>query len=186
MEVLLLIDIQNDYFKGGAMRLVGSEEAAENASMLLQRFRSEKLPVIHIRHLATRPGSSFFLPDTLGAEINKAVSPLENEQVIVKHFPNSFRETELHALLQSGGITEIMVCGMMTHMCVDATVRAAKDLGYTITLIGDACATRDLDINGNVVKAADVHSCFLAALNGFYAQVISSNDILHTPNHLIS
>jgi len=172
MQALLLIDIQNDYFEGGTMRLSGSEEAAENARQVLDHFRSTHQPVIHIRHIAIRPDATFFLPDTQGAETYHAVKPLSDERIIIKHYPNSFRETGLQEELQSIGCKNLVICGMMTHMCVDATVRAAKDLGYTITLIGDACATKDLAHNGRNILAADVHGAFLAALDGTYARVI--------------
>jgi nicotinamidase-related amidase len=178
MEALLLIDIQNDYFEGGAMRLSGSEEAAENARQVLEYFRLNHQPVIHIRHIAMRPGATFFLPDTPGAEIFTAVRPLSGERVIIKHYPNSFRETGLQEQLQSAGCKDLVVCGMMTHMCVDATVRAAKDLGYTVTLIGDACATKDLEYAGRHIHAADVHGAFLAALDGTYARVIPRSAFL--------
>lgn len=67
---------------------------------------------------------------------------------------------------------------MMTHMCIDATTRAAKDLGFNITLIGDACATKDLEIHGERVAARDVHNSFLAALNNTYANVIATEQYL--------
>jgi len=175
---LLLIDIQNDYFEGGTMTLVGALEASENAALLLERFRKQNLPVIHIQHIATKPGATFFLPDTVGAEIHKNVQPESNEKVIIKHFPNSFRETELLSYLNANDISDLVIGGMMTHMCIDATTRAAKDLGYTCTLIGDACATRNLEIHGEKVQAADVHNAFLAALNSTYASVIDTHDYL--------
>lgn len=170
---LLLIDIQNDYFDGGAMTLVGSREASENARLLLDKFRAGKQTIIHVQHIATRPDATFFLPDTAGAEINDTVKPMGSEKVVVKNYPNSFRETDLLAYLQSTGVTDLVVCGMMTHMCIDATVRAAKDLDFKLTLIGDACATRDLEIEGERVPAKAVHNSFLAALNGTYATVTS-------------
>jgi len=178
-SALLLIDIQNDYFPNGAMTLFDAEEAAQKASQVLNHFRSEKLPVFHIQHIATRPTATFFLPCTFGVGINAAVQPVDNELVIVKHYPNSFRDTELLDNLKESGVTHLVICGMMTHMCVDATVRAAKDLGFEITLIGDACATRDLEINGNKVEAKDVHHSFLAALSYFYADVMSSEKYLY-------
>jgi len=177
-KALILIDIQNDYFENGTMTLVGSEQASLNARQILDKFRTDGLPVIHIQHIANRPGATFFLPGTKGADINVNVKPKENEKIIVKHFPNSFRETGLLEYLKSLQITDLVICGMMTHMCVDATTRAAKDFGFNITVIGDACATRDLTINGKVVKAADVHHSFLAAFNGFYASVITTNEYL--------
>ncbi len=171
MKALLLIDIQNDYFPGGTMELVGAEKAGQNARKILEKFRAEKLPVVHVQHLAVRPEATFFIPGTNGAQIHESVHPDENEKIVVKHFPNSFRETGLLEYLQSQNVDELVICGMMTHMCVDATTRAAKDLGFTCTLLGDACATRDLEILGQKVKAVDVHNGFLAALNYFYSTV---------------
>ena len=175
---LLLIDIQNDYFKGGAMPLIGADEACRNARLLLEKFRSEKLPVIFIRHLSTRPGSAFFIPDTPGAEITPLLQPIESERVIDKHYPNSFRQTSLLSVLQDMKITNLVICGMMTHMCVDATVRAAKDLGFDSTVISDACATRDLSVQGKNVAAQDVQNAFLAAFEYFYAEVLTTRQYL--------
>jgi nicotinamidase-related amidase len=175
---LLIIDIQNDYFEGGRMPLVGTEDASQNAKLILDNFRKKKLPVIHIQHIATRPDATFFLPGTEGSEIHETVKPIENEKIIIKHFPNSFRETELLEYLKNKEISGLVICGMMTHMCIDATVRAAKDFEFNCTLIGDACATRQLEINGEIVKAKDVHNAFLSALNGFYAKVINTNEFV--------
>jgi nicotinamidase-related amidase len=175
---LLIIDIQNDYFEGGRMTLVGAEESSQNAKLILRNFRKKNLHVIHIRHIATRPDATFFLPCTEGSEIHKNVKPIENEKVIEKHFPNSFRETELLDYLKSKKISDLVICGMMIHMCIDATVRAAKDFGFDITLISDACATRQLEINGEITKAKDVHNAFLSALNGFYAKVVGTEEYI--------
>jgi nicotinamidase-related amidase len=175
---LLIIDIQNDYFDKGTMTLVGSEKASENARLVLDRFRTENLPIIFIQHIATRPSATFFLPNTKGAEIHDNIKPSVQEKVIVKHYPNSFRETELLYYLKVKNITDLVICGMMTHMCVDATVRAAKDLGFNIVLIGDACATKDQEINGQIVKAEEVQNSFLAALNSFYATVLTTKQYL--------
>jgi nicotinamidase-related amidase len=175
---LLLIDIQNDYFDGGANPLTGSLEASINAKKMLKFFREQKKWVIHVQHFSTRAGSTFFIPGTQGVEIHENVRPLENEMVIPKHFPNSYRETGLLEHLRSNSITHLVVCGMMTHMCVDATVRAAKDFGFECSLISDACATKDLSINGITIKAADVHHSFLAALNYYYASVINADEFI--------
>lgn len=175
---LLIIDIQNDYFEGGRMTLVGADRAAENARLVLDRFRSEGLPVVHVQHIAASPAATFFLPNTPGAEIYERVSPLSNEKVVVKHFPNSFRETELLEYLKANGITDVVICGMMTHMCVDATTRAAKDFGFTCSVIGDACATRNLEVNGQAVAAGEVQKSFLAALSYFYSAVKTTEQYL--------
>lgn len=177
-KALILIDIQNDYFEGGTNTLEGSLAASLNAKQLLNSFRQQNLPVIHIQHLSTRPGSTFFIPGTQGAEIHPNVTPLATEKVFIKNYPNSFRETGLLDYLHSLNITELVVCGMMTHMCVDATVRAAKDYGFNCTLIGDACATRILTVNQQTVAARDVHNAFLAALAYFYSTVTTTKEYL--------
>jgi nicotinamidase-related amidase len=174
---LLLIDIQNDYFPGGAMELAGSVEAGRRAAMLLAAFRRTGRPVIHVQHISTRPGATFFLPDTPGAEIHPCVAPQEGETIVRKHFPNSFRETPLLEHLRESKITGLVIAGMMTHMCVDTTTRAAADLGFSCQLAHDACATRALSFGGSTVAAADVQTAFVASLNGFFAKVQSAGDL---------
>jgi nicotinamidase-related amidase len=171
-QALLLVDIQNDYFPGGAMELAGSPEAGAQVQVLLQAFRRAGRPIVHIQHLAARPGATFFLPGTPGAELHTCVTPLPGEAVIRKHFPNAFRETPLLEHLRRQDITQLVIAGMMTHMCIDTTVRAAFDLGFQCQLAGDACATRDLARNGVAVPAAKVQAAFLAALDGTFAQVL--------------
>ncbi len=177
-SALILIDIQNDYFPGGKMELSGSSEAGERAREVLSFHREKKIPVIHIRHLSLRPGATFFLPGTPGSEIHQCVAPLSGEAVVEKHFPNSFRETELGGILEKSGIKKLIVCGMMTHMCVDATIRAAFDAGYACTLVHDACATRDLSFGKTTVPAAHVHAAFLSALAGTYANVVGARELI--------
>ena len=174
---LLIIDIQNDYFPGGAMALEGPDAAAANAARALSIFRKRQHPVIHIRHLSTRPGSTFFLPGTKGAEIHPSVAPAAGETVIEKNLPNGFRGTALHERLEELTARNLVIAGMMTHMCVDATVRHAADLGYKVTLVGDACATRAQAFGGESVPARQVHAAFLAALNGFYAKVVRADEL---------
>ena len=177
-KALLVIDIQNDYFPGGKMELVGSAEAAKVAASVQQHFRENGLPVINIRHESLKPDATFFLPGTLGAQIHADVLSVEGEVVITKHYPNSFRETGLGEVLAGLGVEELTVVGMMTHMCIDTSVRAANDLGYKVTLVGDACATKALDFNGLNVPAPNVQAAYLAALDGSFATVVAASDLL--------
>ncbi len=169
---LLLVDIQNDYFPGGAMELAGSAEAGNRGGELLDAFRRKSLPVIHIHHISLRQGATFFLPNTKGVQIHESVAPMEGEAVFQKHFPNSFRETPLLDHLRQKQISRLIIAGMMTHMCIDTTVRAAADLGFQCLLAQDACATRSLSFGGAIVPAEQVQTAFLAALNGSFARVL--------------
>ena len=177
-DCLLLVDLQNDYFTGGNMELVGTAKAAENAQRLLNEFREKHLPVVHIQHISVQPGASFFLPETHGADINERIAPQDGEKVVVKHYPNSFRETPLLDILKDNKIDKLVICGAMSHMCIDATTRAAFDLGFSCRVAEDACATRDLVFKEKTVKAADVHAAFMAALAVPYAKIESTEDIL--------
>ncbi len=174
---LLLVDIQNDYFPGGAMVLEGALSAGSRAGQLLESFRQKGLPVIHVQHIAAKPGSTFFLPDTAGVEIHQSVFPAGDETVFQKHFPNSFRDTPLLGHLRDHRISRLVIAGMMTHMCIDTTTRAAADLGFECVLAHDACATRDLSFGDAVVPAQNVQAAFLAALSGTFAQVRSVAEI---------
>jgi nicotinamidase-related amidase len=175
---LILIDIQKDYFSGGRMELVGGIEAAGSAARLLAAFRKASWPVYHIQHIAGQPTATFFVPGTGGIEIHPVVTPLPHEPVITKHYPNSFRETDLLEKLKADGIDQLLICGMMTSMCVDATVRAAFDLGFVCTVAHDACATRDLIFDGETIPARQVHGSFLAALGAVYANIRNTDAIL--------
>jgi nicotinamidase-related amidase len=177
---LMLIDIQNDYFPGGKMELVGIEAGSMKAKELLELFRKNNLPTFHIQHESLGKGAGFFLPDTEGAEIHESVKPLPTDSVIQKHFPNSFRDTDLLEKLKSSDVTALVICGAMSHMCIDATTRAAADYGFKCTVIHDACATRDLQFGDTVVPAEQVHASFMAALGFAYAKVTSLKKFLST------
>ena len=174
---LIIIDIQNDYFPGGKMELEGSIDASLQAARLLDAFRAKGLPLVHIQHVSNRPGASFFLPDTEGVKIHANVAPRAGETVLQKNFPNSFRGTGLLEHLQALGADHLVIAGMMTHMCVDATTRAAFDLGFSCSLAHDACATRALTFGEQRVPAAQVHAAFVAALAGLYAKVQRAAEI---------
>jgi nicotinamidase-related amidase len=174
---LLLIDIQNEYFPGGKRELVNPLAAAQKAYLLLQCFREHKMPTVHIQHIAERSDASSFLPGTSGTHIHDAVVHFEGEPLVQKHHPNAFRETNLLALLKDWGIERVIITGMMTHMCVDATARAAADFGFQVMIAEDACATRDLTYSDTTIPAEQVHKAFLAALT-HYGKVMTTEQIL--------
>jgi nicotinamidase-related amidase len=175
---LILVDLQNDYFIGGNMELVNIVQAAENAQRLLEKFRNKNLPIIHIQHISARPEATFFLPNTKGGEINDMVSPLGDERIVKKNYPNSFRDTDLLEILKKTEKDTVVICGAMSHMCIDATTRAAFDYGFDCVVVEDACATRDLVFKGKTIKASDVHASFMGALSAPYAQVLNTNETL--------
>jgi len=175
---LLVIDVQNDYFAGGRMALPGSGAAARNVAKLIGAFRGRKQPVIHIRHVSTRDGAAFFIPGTTGTDIRAEAKPMPDETVIEKHFPNSFRDTSMLSHLNDRNITNLVICGMMSEMCVDATVRAAFDLGFKCTVAHDACAAADRVFGGDTIAAGHVHAAFMSALGAVYARLAGTDELI--------
>jgi nicotinamidase-related amidase len=174
---LLNIDIQKDYFPGGKYPLVNPLEAAKKAYLLLQCFREHGGHHVHIQHISREPDATFFLSGDRGTDIHDSVAHFEGEPIVYKHEPNSFLNTKLLELLKGWEIERVVICGMMTHMCVDATARAASDLGFQVILAEDACATRDLTYADTTIPAEHVHKAFLAALKS-YGKVMKSEEIL--------
>ena len=177
-KALLLVDIQNEYFPGGKLPLEGSVEASLKAQEALTHFRNEKLPIIHIQHITTRPGVPIFIAGTPEIEIHENVKPLPGELIVQKNFPNSFRDTPLLDNVKDLGIRQLVICGNMTHMCIDATTRAAFDHGFDCVVLSDACATMSLTNDNLVVPANHVQASFLAALGWVYAKIVKVDDFL--------
>jgi nicotinamidase-related amidase len=174
---LLVIDIQNDYFPGGKHPLVNPLEAAKRAYGLLQCFREHGGYHIHIQHISLKPDAAFFIKGDSGLDIHDSVAHFEGEPIVYKHYPNSFRGTNLLDMLNGWGVERVIVTGMMTHMCVDATARAAADLGFQIIVAEDACATRDLIYDDTTIPADLVHKSFLAALKS-YGKVMKTEEVM--------
>ena len=165
-KALLVIDIQDFYFPGGKSALVEPEKAAANAALLLADFRKKGLLVIHVRH-NSEPGG----------KINDIVKPLPDEQIISKDAVNSFVGTDLLDFLKTNKTDSLVICGMQTHMCVEAATRAASDYGFKCILVHDACATKDLKFGDKTIKAEDVHYSTLSTLKN-YAVVESTSEYL--------
>ena len=164
---LLIVDIQEFYFPGGRMQLVNPELAGMNAGLLLDHFRKNELPVYHVRHN--------FEP---GGDIHPYVKPLADEPVISKDQVNAFTGTGLLEMMQADSVRQLVICGMQTHMCLEAAVRAASDLGFSCLVASDACATRALQYEEHIISANNVHYSTLNTLQGTYARVLSTDAII--------
>ncbi|MBM9576420.1 cysteine hydrolase [Leptospira sp. 201903070] len=176
---LLILDVQNDFFPGGKFELEGATQAALKGGSILEYFREKRYPVFHIQHISTRKGATFFFPGTPGVEFHSSHTPVAGETQIVKNSVNPFHNTDLLKELHSKNVTRLVVFGMMTHMVVDSTVRAAYDLGFKdIVVISDASATRSLKFESNSIPAQQVHEAFLSALGYLFAKIVTASEFL--------
>jgi nicotinamidase-related amidase len=171
-QALILIDIQNDYFSGGLWPVDEMERVATNAAKALAHARTRGDLIVHVYHEAIKPDALFFRPGTKGAEIHPSVAPRADEIVLRKHRPNSFHKTDLEAHLDAAGVTQVTLVGAMTQMCIDATARAARDLGYHVTLIAEACGARAQCFGNTMLSADQIQAAFLGPLEASYARVI--------------
>jgi nicotinamidase-related amidase len=169
VTALLIIDIQDFYFPGGASPLVGPEAASRNAARILEKFRKEGRPVIHVGHNAKNK-----------MDFHEAVAPKSGEKVFYKNEVSVFNGTDLLLYLKEQKVQRLVIVGMQTHMCVEAAVRAAYDLGFECILVEDACATRNLKYKNREVSAEDVHAATLSTLDRTYSSVIDTETFLAT------
>jgi nicotinamidase-related amidase len=175
---LIVIDLQNEYLPTGKLPLSNIGAAAANAATVIADARARRIPVFHVAHEFANNEKPLFVPGSDGARIQPAVAPVDGEAVVVKHHVNAFRETKLKQLLDASGVEEVVIVGAMSHMCVDAGVRAAADMGYPVTVLHDACATLDLSFGDVTVPAAHVHAAMMAAFSFGYATVKSTDEYL--------
>ncbi|MEO1380005.1 MAG: cysteine hydrolase family protein [Pseudomonadota bacterium] len=179
-KALILIDIQKDYFPGGKWELHGIEQSSDNASRILERARQDGDLVVHVHHEFQIESPPFFEPGSDGAAFHPKVEPKEGEIKVLKHNVNAFRETNLKALLDENNITDVTIVGDMSHMCIDAAARAAADFGYSVTVVEDACSSKDLDFNGETIPATEVHKAYISALAFAYGNVVKTDEYLTT------
>lgn len=167
-RALILVDIQEFYFPEGFHPLIAPEQASKKAGLVLDSFRKNNELVVHVRHATSKDSA-----------IHRDVAPLAGEKVVTKHFANSYRETDLQDFLEDNTIDEVIICGMMTHMCVEATARASADFGYKVIVLEDACATRDVIFGNDTVRAADVHVSTLGSIDRYYGKVMTTKEFLN-------
>lgn len=169
-KALIIIDMQNDYFKNGTMELNGIDEVLSQTNKLIKYAREQEYKIYFVQHFALKENATFFVPNTQGVKLHKDLD-IQNEMIIEKNYPNSFSNTSLKKELDNEHINNLIICGAMTHMCIDTTVRAAFDLGYKCELINDACATKDLIFKGEIVKADEVQKSYMSALGSVFCEI---------------
>lgn len=177
-RAIVVVDLQKDYLGTGRFPLVGIDDAAANAARVIAAARSRGDRIVHVHHVSKKADSPLFAPGTDGIQPIPAVAPQTGDAVVVKNHPNSFRDTALQETLQADGIQDVVVVGAMSDVCIDATSRAAADLGYALTVVHDACATRDKAFGDARVPAALVHATIMSALEFGYGKVTTTAEFL--------
>lgn len=173
-QALIIIDLQNDYFPDGKWPLHDIESVKNNAEVVLSYARQQDYLIIHVHHEFLEEDAPFFIPNTIGAEIHPSMTPKKNEIRVLKHQVNAFHHTNLKSLLEKHEVKELTLIGAMSHMCIDSAARSAFDHGFGVTVIADACASRDLEFDGVTVPATAVHAAYMSALDFAFATVTTT------------
>jgi len=176
-SVLVLIDLQTaiDHPSWGKRNNPAAEVAIKR---LLDWWRSHSWPVWHIRHDSTEP-NSHYRPGQPGNEFKPELAPLPGEPVTVKSTNSAFVGTDLERRLRAGRHQSLVVVGVITNNSVEATVRMAGNLGFSVYLVADGCFTFGrTDWNGTFRTAEEVHAMSLANLHGEYCTVVTAAELL--------
>jgi nicotinamidase-related amidase/chorismate mutase len=174
---LLIIDVQKaiDDPTWGRRNNADAEKRMQD---LLERWRTRGWPIVHVRH-HSREADSTYRPGQRGCEFKPEVQPLPGEKIVTKQTNNAFVDTELDSWLRLRHIESVVICGVITNNSVEASARMAGNLGYRTIVVSDATATFDkVDYCGRHRTAGEVHAMSLANLDGEYARVISSVQLL--------
>lgn len=174
---LILIDLQ----RGMLPENTGprnNPQAEDNAAHLLHAWRVRGLPVVHVRHMSRSPEGSFW-PGSANCEFQPRFEPLPSEHRMEKNVPDAFAASGLERWLRLRDVHHLVVVGVATNNSVEATVRSAACLGFDVAVPGDACFTFDkADLEGVVRDAAEWHLMSLSNLDGEYAVVTRTDEIL--------
>ncbi len=176
--VLVIIDVQKaiDHPSWGKRNNLDAEK---NIAKLLLHWREQELLIIHIQHVSTEP-SSTYRPNQEGCEFKKEVMPLANEKVVQKNVNCAFIGTDLEMYLRDRGYHHLVITGVIINNSVEATARVAGNLGFDTIVVSDVTATFDKQLlSGQWVKAERVHELSLANLQGEYATIQTTEQVLN-------
>ncbi len=174
---LLVIDFQLEYFEGGRMPIPDGQAAMAKAKELIAFADAHGMPVFHIQHLGPA-GGPLFAQDGQTVAFHPDILPAPHHTVVPKTTASSFASTDLHKQLQARDIKTLIICGLMTHMCVSTAARDARPLGYQAIVAGDASATRSIEAwDGGIVGHAELHRAALTEVSDSFAEVLTTAKI---------
>ena len=180
MRALVIVDVQNaiDHPAWSRFGPRNNPDAERNIAKLLEVWRNRGWPVYHVRHDSAEETSPYRAGQP-GHDFKPECSPAPGETVISKATNSAFIGTGLDRLLRDRGLSQLVICGVITNNSVEATARMAGNLGFETLIAEDACFTfARPDWAGTLRSANEVHAMSLANLDGEYCTVVTTQSLL--------
>lgn len=174
---LVSIDVQQA-FNDPSWGQRNNPDAERKIAALLAAWRETGRPIFHVQHRSASP-TGLFRPGTPGYLHKPEGQPLAGEPVIFKSVNSSFIGTDLEARLRAAGIEVLVIMGLTTDHCVSTTTRMAGNFGFETYFVADATATfARTGPDGRHYTAEQMHDTALASLDGEFATVVWSEEVL--------
>ena len=176
MLALMLIDVQLAFLdeKWGKRN---NPQVEYNMLKVLDVFRQNQLPIIHIQHVSDNPISLFH--HSTGQGFKQGFEPQASEKIFTKTVNSAFIGTKLAEYLHQHHIDELVIVGLTLPHCVSTITRMAANLGFKVTLLEDCVASFPLKMpNGEEISAEEIHRVNIATLHDEFATILSTAQFL--------
>ncbi|MFC2100036.1 cysteine hydrolase family protein [Candidatus Bipolaricaulota bacterium] len=140
---LMVIDVQPVFLDGNDFRTIDGNDLVAKCAGLIKRAREAGVPLVYVEHADEDDMPQGTAPQAKVTHTDLAPAP--GEPVVHKLFGSGFMETNLDDVLKSRGIERLVVCGLSTFGCVQATALYAKLYGYDVAVVGNAHAGNNSD-----------------------------------------
>ena len=183
-RALLVIDMQQAFDDLDFWGRTANPDCEANVAALLGAWSASGEPVVVVRHDSVSPGSPLS-PDNPGNALVDAVAVVDPALFVTKSVNSAFYgDPDLHSWLGEQGISELVICGIQTNMCVETTARMAGNLGYDVTVALDATRTFDLTTDvagiGTVTRTAEelMATTALVLQGGGFARIATTAEVV--------
>lgn len=174
-RALLVIDVQNEYFPGGAMPITYPEDSLGRITDAMDGAAEAGVPIVLLQHESDAPDAKAFVKGSKGWQLKGEVDVRKRSAVIPKNLPGAFSGSQLEPWLRQNGVDTVVIAGYMTQMCCDTTAREAAQRGFGVEFLSDATGTLDQSNAAGQVNAADLHRAILVTQQSRFSKVLSTD-----------
>lgn len=174
-RALLVIDVQNEYFKG-KLPVTHPKDSFQNILKAIDSANKMEIPVILVQHSNLDKDAATFKIGTDEHDIHEEVLKRDFDKIIEKNLPGSFTGTGLKPYLNENNIETVAICGYMTQMCCDTTARQAMHLGFNVEFLSDATGTLDIFNSAGKINAEELHKAILVTQAMRFSKVITTSE----------